>query len=128
MSCEIHDDQWHCFLQEGEWVHIKKEEWNKSEMEPKEVIFKHEFVSKGELDSEIEFKPNTPESYGGKTRFIMDEVGLTKPFDGVELKRFIRDEAPGINEEQAKEIFPEIKPKTQFNPFGKIWDIINGEG
>lgn len=84
MSCEIHDDQWHCFLQEGEWVHIKKEEWNKSEMEP----------------GEIEFK--TPESYDGKKSFKGDF-----------------------------EPMPEVKPNSKvwgFNPFGRIWDILNGEG
>lgn len=74
MSCEIHDDTWHCFLQEGEWVHIKKEEWNKSEMEPGEIVFpeiKGDIIAKYNITGDI----NNPE----------------------------------------------------FNPFGKIWDILNGE-
>lgn len=96
MSCEIHDDTWHCFLQEGEWVHIKKEEWNKSEMEPVEIKFPEGGPETGYPKGE--FKPATPESYDGKkvNWNIIDESGLVR----------------------------EIK----FNPFGKIWDILNGEG
>ena len=104
MSCEIHDDTWHCFLQEGEMVHIKREEWKSGEIEPVEVKFPEGDPKSGhpkdELDSKIEFK--TPESFDGKGHIIQDEYWQTGKL------------TPGTHGE--------------FHPFRKIWDILNGEG
>ena len=112
MSCEIHDDTWHCFLQEGEIVHIKKEEWKSGEMEPVEIEFP---------------KPDDPIQNLFKDSFLLEEKVVDfRPWEGAKLKRFTEDDAANISKEQFKEASDAFKPG--FNPFGKIWDILNGEG